>query len=320
MKILVTGGAGFVGSVIVRLLQQEGVEVVVLDNLACGHQESVTCPVIIEDLLNKKQFTLALKNHEFNAVIHLAAYALPGESMLNPSKYFQNNLQGGLNLLEYMKEKSIPCIIHSSSCAIYGKSSKLPIEESSPKIPESVYGETKLMFETILSWYSKLYEIKHINLRYFNVAGATIDGLLGERHETETHIIPNAIKCAIQGTEFRLFGNKYKTHDGTCIRDYIHVEDLASAHLLALNSLTSGDDSNSYNLGSGFGHSNLEVINMIEDVSGFKLRLKYEPARAGDPPIVYADTSKVQKLLSFTPKYSDLRTIIETAYRWHRAF
>ncbi len=317
MRILVTGGAGYIGSITVKRLQKDGFDVVVLDNLLCGHKSSVTCPLIVEDLVDRERLFFVLKDYQFNAVIHFAAYSLVGESMTKPYKYFYNNIQGGLNLLEFMKEKSIPYIIYSSSCAVYGTPNKLPVEESEPKVPESVYGESKLMFESMLSWYAKLYNIKFINLRYFNAAGASLDGKLGERHEPETHIIPTAIKCALENERFTIFGKNYKTPDGTCIRDYIHVEDIAIAHIQALKKIISDNKSDNYNLGSGVGHSNLEVVRMIEDVSGLKLDIDYADAGIGDPPIIYANCDKAKRELNFIPKYSDLKTIVETAYRWH---
>lgn len=317
MKILVTGGAGYIGSVTVERLQKEGYGVVVLDNLLYGHRNSVICPLVAEDLTNREKVFLALKDYRFDAVIHFAAYALAGESMVKPYKYFYNNIQGGLNLLEFMKEMSIPYIIHSSSCAVYGTPRKLPVEESEAKIPESIYGESKLMFEFMLSWYARLYNIKFINLRYFNAAGASLDGKLGENHEPETHIIPTAIKCAMNGKKFQIFGKNYGIPDGTCIRDYVHVEDLATAHIQALKKIVSDNKSNIYNLGSGVGHSNLEVSKMVKDVSSLKLDIEYAEARIGDPPIIYANCEKAKRELNFIPKYSDLKTIVETAYKWH---
>lgn len=319
MKVLITGGAGYMGSMTVRRLQQEGFDVVVLDNLSYGHKNSVTCSLIVENLINREKLSFALRDYHFDAVIHFAAYALAGESMVKPYKYFYNNIQGGLNLLELMKEKSIPYIVYSSSCAVYGTPKKLPVEESDPKIPESIYGESKLMFESMLSWYAKLYDIKFVNLRCFNAAGASLDGKLGEHHEPETHIIPTAIKCALEGKKFQILGKNYKTPDGTCIRDYIHIEDLAIAHIQALKKITSNNKSDTYNLGSGIGHSNLEVVKMIESVSGLKLNIRYAEARAGDPPVIYANGEKAKRELNFIPKHSDLRTIIETAYKWHKS-
>jgi UDP-glucose 4-epimerase len=318
MKILVTGGAGYIGSVTVKRLLEKKHDVTVLDNLIYGHRESVTCPLIVEDLTNKDRLFSTLKNSNFDAVIHFAAYALAGESMTDPYKYFYNNIQGGLNLLELMKEKSIKYIIFSSSCSVYGNPNTLPVIESTPISPVSVYGESKAMFENILSWYSKIFGIKYVALRYFNAAGASLDGTLGENHSPETHIIPTAISCAIKDREFSIFGKDYKTPDGTCIRDYIHVEDLANVHILALQKIIKENKNDIYNIGSGKGYSNLEIVRMVEDVSNTKLKLKYEKPRLGDPPVIYANNKKATDELGFIPKYSELRTIIETAYNWLR--
>lgn len=318
MRILVTGGAGYIGSVTVKDLQENGHEVVVYDNLLYGHKESVTCHLIIGDLLDFKFLKENVKG-QFDAVIHFAAYALAGESMENPYKFFQNNLQGGLNLLEFMKMRKIPNIIFSSSCAIYGYPSKLPVAEEESKKPESVYGESKLMFEKILFWYEKTHGIKHINLRYFNAAGATLDGALGENHDPETHIIPIAIKTALGiHPAFKIFGTDYNTPDGTCIRDYIHVSDLSQAHVKALGKIENTRKSDYFNLGTGKGYSNREVLNMVKKVSGIDFKIEEIERRSGDPDAIYADNSKAVKELGFDPQYSDLETIVKTAWDWHR--
>lgn len=317
MKILVTGGAGYIGSVTVRELIKKGHEIVVYDNLVYGHKESISCKLVVGDLLDLE----FLKNNvegSFDAVIHFAAYALAGESMQDPYKYFKSNLQGGLNLLEFMKDRKIPSIIFSSTCAIYGYPSKLPVTENESKKPESVYGESKLMFEQILGWYEKLHGIKHINLRYFNAAGAAQDGTLGEEHEPETHIIPIAIQTALgKYPSFNLFGTDYETPDGTCIRDYIHVLDLAEAHIQALEKIRKTEKSDSINLGTGKGYSNREVLNMVKKVSGIDFTIDETKRRSGDPAIIYADNSKAASELGFNPQYSDLETIVKTAWEWH---
>jgi len=317
MKILVTGGAGYIGSITVKLLQEKGYQPVVFDNLIYGHKEAVNCPLVIGDLLDKEFLFKSLKDENFDAVIHFAAYALAGESMDNPYKYFYNNIQGGLNLLDFMKERSIPTIIFSSTCSIYGTPKVLPVSEAEEKKPESVYGESKLMFEKILNWYDRIYGIKYINLRYFNAAGAASDGSLGENHSPETHIIPVAIRAAMDGQPFDLFGDDYPTKDGTCVRDYIHVQDLAEAHIQAINKLKESNASDVFNLGTGNGYSNLEVLEMIKTVSGINLEIVKKPRRAGDPPIIFADNTKAKKELGFSPKYSDLETIVKTAWQWH---
>ncbi len=317
MNVLVTGGAGYIGSVTVKELQANGHNVVVFDNLVYGHKEAVTCPLIVGDLLDLEFLKANIKG-TFDAVIHFAAYALSGESMQNPYKYFNSNLQGGLNLLEFMTDRHIPNIIFSSTCAIYGYPSKLPVTEDEAKKPESVYGESKLMFESILSWYKKVKGINYINLRYFNAAGATIDGRLGEDHDPETHIIPIAIQAALsKDSIFKLFGTDYDTKDGTCIRDYIHVLDLATAHIQAIEKLRVSGKSDSFNLGTGNGYSNRDVLNMVKKVSGVDFEIEEIERRIGDPAVIYADNSKAVKMLGFSPKYSDLETIVKTAWDWH---
>jgi UDP-glucose 4-epimerase len=317
MNILVTGGAGYIGSLTVKRLINKGINVTVYDNLVYGHEKSVSCRLIKGDLTDKEHLFTSLNKVSFDAVIHFAAYAYPGESMKEPYKYFYNNLSGGLNVLDLMKEKNIPHIIFSSSCSIYGSPQSLPVREEDSKNPESVYGESKLMFEKILFWYERTTNIKHINLRYFNAAGAALDNTLGEDHNPETHIIPLAINAAIHGTPFSLFGSDYPTRDGTCVRDYIHIEDLADAHLRALDFLQTSQKSDSFNLGTGKGFTIKEVVSMIEKIGNRKMNIELKERRAGDPPSVFADNSKAKKVLGFQPKFSDLETIIQTAWKWH---
>lgn len=318
MKILVTGGAGYIGSITVRALIAKGYEVVVFDNLENGHKESVSVKLVIGDLLNKDSLK-PLSGEKFDGVIHFAAYALAGESMERPGKYFENNILGGLNLLEFMKANSISNVIFSSTCAIFGTPKILPVTEDLEKNPESVYGQSKLMFEQILSWYDRIYGIKYMNLRYFNAAGASLDTSLGEMHNPETHIIPVAIKAALTGSPFYLFGSDYDTPDGTCIRDYIHVEDLAIAHIAALEKLKETGESDNFNLGTGNGYSNREILEMVRKVSGREIEIIENPRREGDPPQIFADNKKAKEELGFTAEYSDLKTIVETAWNWHKA-
>lgn len=317
MKILVTGGAGYIGSITVKSLQNAGHEVVVFDNLSYGHKESVSCPLIVGDLTDKQFLFKSLENQRFDGVIHFAAYALAGESMQDPYKYFFNNLAGGLNLLELMKKNQINNIVFSSTCAVYGTPDNLPVTEDESKKPESVYGESKLMFEKILDWYDKVFGIKNISLRYFNAAGAALDGSLGENHDPETHIIPRAINSALSNTPFLLYGQNYDTPDGTCIRDYIHVLDLVSAHISALDKLKETNQSDYINLGGGKGYSNLEVINTIQKVSGVNFPVEKKPRRVGDPAVIYADNTKAKERLGWEAKYSDLDTIVKSAWNWH---
>jgi UDP-glucose 4-epimerase len=318
MKILVTGGAGYIGSITVKRLLEKGFEVVVFDNLVYGHEEAVSCKLVKGDLTNFEDLEKGLENENFDGVIHFAAYALAGESMEDPYKYFYNNTIGGLNLLQYMQKKNINNIVFSSSCSIFGTPKTMPVSEDLEKHPESVYAESKLMFENILSWYDRIYNIKHFNLRYFNAAGAAIDSSLGENHQPETHIIPIAIEAALGKREkFTLFGNDYPTRDGTCIRDYIHVEDLASVHIQALNLLKEKGVSDSFNIGTGKGYTNKEVIEMVKKISGKDFPVEISGKRAGDPAEIYADNRKAKEKLGFDPKYSDLETIVKTAWDWH---
>lgn len=317
-KILVTGGAGYIGSHTVKVLEDEGYEPIVFDNLICGHRESIDCPLVIGDLLNKADIEKVFKKHKFDGVIHFAAYALAGESMQEPSKYFENNIQGGLNLLEAMKENGVSSIVFSSTCAIYGYPEKLPVVEEESKKPVSVYGESKLMFENVLKWYDELFKIRNVCLRYFNACGASLDGSIGEDHKPETHIIPIAMEV-VQGKResFTIFGDDYDTSDGTNIRDYIHVLDLATAHIKALEYLFKTKKSNYFNVGTGKGYSNKEILETVKKVTGKDFEVKIGPRRDGDPDAIYADNSKIKKVLDWKPKYSDLETVIESAWKWH---
>lgn len=318
MRILVTGGAGYIGSFMVKRLIENGDEPIVLDSLEVGHIEAVPQEVKFYEgnLLDKEFVKKIFSENKFDAVIHFAAYALAGESMEKPEMYFENNIQGGVNLLDAVKGNTAH-FVFSSSCAIYGTPDKIPVTEEETKKPESVYGQTKLMFEKVLYWYGKISNIKYINLRYFNAAGAALDGSMGENHETETHIIPNAISAILQNKPFTLFGKDYPTPDGTCIRDYIHVLDLAEVHLQALSYLKDKNTSDSFNLGVGKGYSNLEVLEMVKKVSGRQLQIEYKDRRFGDPPQIFADNTKAKNILGFNPINSDLKTIIESAWKWH---
>lgn len=319
LKILVTGGAGYIGSHTVKILQQQGYQVVILDNLVYGHRQAVSCPLVKADLLDKKAVAAVFDQYHFDAVMHFAAYALAGESMLQPAKYFENNVLGGLNLLEAMRQNGVKNLVFSSTCATYGYPKKLPVTEQAPQQPVSVYGESKLMMEKIFGWYDELFCIKSIFLRYFNAAGASLDEEIGEDHDPETHLIPIAIQAALgQRKEFQIFGDDYKTPDGTCIRDYVHVLDLADAHLKALAYLQSKNKSDVFNLGTGQGYSVKQVVDEIKKVSKVDFPIKVAPRRPGDPDAVWADNQKARKILGWSPKYSDLKTIISSAYRWHQ--
>lgn len=319
-KVLVTGGAGYIGSVTVSELQKKGYEVVVFDNLVYGHKEAVNCKLIEGDLLNKEDINAVFKKYKFDGVIHFAAYALAGESMDNPAKYFENNLQGGLNLLEAMKYSGVNNIIFSSSCSIHGYPKKLPVKETSEKTPVSVYGESKLMCEKILNWYDKLFGIKNICLRYFNASGATIDGKLGEDHKPETHLIPIVLQCALGlRDKVTIFGDDYSTPDGTNVRDYIHVMDLAQAHIKALDYLWKAKKSDMFNVGTGKGYSNKDIVETVKRVTKKNFKVVIGKRREGDPDEIYADNNKIKKILGWKPEYSNLDIIIESAWKWHKS-
>lgn len=319
MNILVTGGAGYIGSITNKLLHEAGHKTIIFDNLSSGYKEAVgDTHLIIGDLKSRTDIDTVFSQQKIDAVIHFAALALAGESMEKPYDYYVNNILGGLNLLEAMRTHGCTKIVFSSTCAVYGYPDHLPVAESETYKPVSVYGSSKLLFEQILDWYEKLYNIKHVNLRYFNAAGALLDGSLGEGHPVETHIIPIALQVALgKKPSFSVYGNDYDTPDGTCIRDYIHVVDLADAHIKALDYLEKNNVSESINLGVGKGHSNLEVLGVIEKVTGKKIPYDFMPRRPGDPNSIYADNTKAKNVLGWTPKYSRLETIIESAWKWH---
>lgn len=318
MKILVTGGAGYIGSTTVKMLTESSHEVVVFDNLVYGHKESVTVPLIQGDLAdNKDKLEEVFDKNKFDAVIHFAGYAAAGESMKNPYKYFYYNTVGGLNLVETMVKHNVRHIVFSSSCTVYGQVEKLPVSEESPINIVNVYGQTKYDFEKILDWYDSIFGIRSVRLRYFNACGAALDGSMGEDHNPETHIIPNSIKAALKGESFGLFGDDYPTKDGTCIRDYIHILDLADAHLKALDYLSNGGKTDYFNIGVGKGYSNKEVLDMVKKVTGKDLEIRVLPRREGDANEIYADNTKAKQVLKWNPTNSDLETIVKSAYLWH---
>lgn len=320
MKFLVTGGAGYIGSVTNALLRSNGHETVVFDNMTMGHKEAIgDTKLIVGDLRNKADIEKAFVEQEFDAVIHFAALTLPGESMQKPYEYFHNNIDGGLNLLEAMRLHGCKSIIFSSTCAVYGFPKNLPVTEESPIAPTSVYGASKRNFEEVLEWYEKIHGIRFARLRYFNACGALADGSIGEDHKPETHIIPVAITAIMQNVPFYIFGNDYKTQDGTCVRDYIHVSDLADAHLKAAEYIAKNNTSLTVNLGVGKGYSNMDILRAVEKVSGKKLDIQYKERRWGDPDAIYADNTKAKTLLHWEPKYISPEAIIETAWKWHES-
>jgi UDP-glucose 4-epimerase len=288
--------------------------------MANGHKEAIgDTKLVVGDLRNSKDIDAVFKSESFDAVIHFAALALAGESMEKPFEYFHNNIDGGLNLLEAMRTHECKHIIFSSTCAVYGFPKVLPVTEESPIKPASVYGASKRNFEEILEWYEKIYGIRFARLRYFNACGALPDGSIGEDHQPETHIIPVAIDAITKGKQFFLFGSDYETPDGTCIRDYIHVADLADAHLAAAEYIKKQDVSLTVNLGVGKGYSNMEILQAVETVSGRKLDIQKKDRRWGDPDAIYADNTKAKELLGWEPKYVTPEAIIETAWKWHES-
>jgi len=318
-NILVTGGAGYIGSITCKLLAQKGFRPIIFDSLEKGHRSSVNDFKLVKGKIQDRELLAkTIREENIKAVIHFAAYIQMGESMAKPGKYFQNNFEGSLSLLEIMAKSGLDKIIFSSTAGVYGNPKKLPISENDPKNPTNPYGESKLMVERLLSWYDKIFGIKSICLRYFNACGAWEDGSLGEDHDPETHLIPNLLKAVIYDREFILNGNDYQTRDGTCVRDYIHVVDLAEAHILALQSLLTGDKSDIFNIGTAKGFSNLEIISMVEKVTGKKVKLKTGPRRPGDANVLIADNGKFCRKFSWQPQYSDPENIVRTAYLWHK--
>ena len=316
MKILVTGGAGYIGSVVTEELIKAGHEVVVYDNLSYGHRAAVQSPAefVAADLLDGERLRSVLREHAIEAVMHMAAYALVGESVTHPAKYYQNNLVAGLSLLDAMNECGVKRLVFSSTCATYGEPEKVPIEEGFPNHPTNPYGESKLAFERALRWYEGAYGLRSASLRYFNAAGAT--ERCGEWHGPETHLIPLVLQAAVGTREYvQIFGDDYPTRDGTCVRDYIHIVDLARAHILALGIL--GERSAIYNLGcGGDGYTVREVIDTAREVTGRDIATRVAPRRAGDPAVLIASSEKIRSDLGWQPEFEDLQVIIQSAWQW----
>ena len=316
MKIFVTGGSGYIGSVVVKRLIERGYAVTVFDNLERGYRRNVdpAAKLIVGDLRNASEIEAAMGSERPDAVMHFAAYALVGESMADPMMYFHNNVGGGVNLLSAMEKTGCKRIIFSSTCATYGQPEALPIEETMPQRPTNPYGQSKLMFEQMCLWLQKSKGLRPTFLRYFNACGAV--GELGEDHDPETHIIPNVLKVALgQRDHVDIFGEDYPTADGTCIRDYVHLEDLASAHILALEK----DAVGAFNLGTGKGVSVMEIVNACRQVTGHPISVNICPRRPGDPPALYASGSKARRELGWNPTCSDIATVVSDAWDFHRA-
>lgn len=319
MNILVTGGAGYIGSHTAKSLAIAGHQPIVIDNLSYGHEWAVQWgPFERGDLGDVEWLRSVFGRHRIEAVIHFAASAYVGESMTDPRKYFRNNTVNTLNLLDVMLAHGVRQFVFSSTCATYGIPEQVPIDESHPQRPVNPYGESKLMVERILHWYGHAYGLTSVPLRYFNASGADPDGEIGEDHDPETHLIPLVIDAA-RGTRpaVGVFGTDYPTPDGTAIRDYIHVTDLADAHVRALEYLVRGGTSTAVNLGTGRGHSVREVIETVERVSGRRVPRTDSPRRAGDPPQLVADARRAGDVLGWSPRYAALETIVEHAWRWH---
>ena len=318
MRVLVTGGAGYIGSHTAKALANAGFEPVTFDNLSMGHKWAVRWgPLVTGDLADRSKVAETLTTHKIEAVIHFAASAYVGESMHAPREYFRNNVTNSLNLLDAMLEAGVRRIVFSSSCATYGNPVRMPISEDHPQAPINPYGDSKLFIEKVLGWYQKAYSLQSATLRYFNAAGADPDGEVGECHEPETHLIPILIEAA-QGVRehAQIFGEDYDTPDGTAVRDYVHVTDLADAHVRALRLLIDSGQSIILNLGSGIGSSIREVIAAVERISGRTVPIRLSGRRAGDPAILLADASRALATLGWTPRYSGLDNIVETAWRW----
>lgn len=318
-RILVTGGAGYIGSHTVHLLRRRGYDVSVVDDLSRGHEHNVESAKFHRlNLLDTPELSRLLAEGRFDAVIHFAAYIAVGESTQKPELYFTNNVSGSISLLTAMEKAGIKHIVFSSTAAVYGTPERVPIAEDFPFVPVSPYGETKVMVEKILGWLDEYRGLRSISLRYFNACGAEPDSGLGEEHDPETHLIPLLLRAIETGKPVTIFGDDYATPDGTCIRDYIHVSDLAEAHILAVESLLRGASSNQFNVGTGTGRSVREVMAAVEEITGKKIPYKIGPRRAGDPPELVAASDKLRHTLGWQPRYTDIRDIVRTAWDFER--
>ena len=320
MAILIAGGAGYIGSHTALALLEQNSDVIYLDNLVKGHEKAVLGGKFCKgDLQDTAFLDRVFTENKIDAVIHFAAYSLVGESMQDPFKYYDNNLISTLRLVQAMARHNVKYIVFSSTAATYGQPENIPILETDRTLPTNPYGETKLAIEKMLQWADVAYGIKYTALRYFNVVGAHISGKIGEDHAPETHLIPIVMQAALgQRGYVEVYGDDYDTPDGTCIRDYIHVSDLADAHILALKKMMQTDQSAVYNLGNGMGFSVSDIINTVKTVTGIDIQAKVGPRRAGDPAILVASSEKAKRELGWEPKYFELSTIIETAWNWHR--
>jgi len=319
MNILITGGAGYIGSHTVKELLNKGYKVVVYNNLSTGHKEFVPKQAVFikGDLNNIKKLDSVFKKYKIDSVMHFAAFIEAGESVKYPLSFYENNVVNSLNLFKVMIKNNVKKIIFSSSAAVYGIPENIPVKEDDPKNPINPYGHTKLVVENILEYSDKAYGMKFIALRYFNAAGAALDSTIGEKHSLETHLIPIILNAALNKKPIKIFGTDYPTEDGTCIRDFIHVTDLANAHILALKALNKKNPkSNYYNLGSEKGYSVKEVIKICRKVTGCKIPEVKSNKRPGDPPVLIASSEKIKKELKWKPKYTNLNIIVESSWNW----
>jgi UDP-glucose 4-epimerase len=318
MTILITGGAGYIGSVTTELLRARGEQVVVLDNLSRGYRDAVdpTIPFYEGNVGDRELVARIAREHDINACIHFAAFAYVGESVTEPALYYENNVAQGINLLGALVKAGVRQFVFSSTCATYGEPQQIPIDETHPQLPTNPYGWSKLFVERILADYDRAYDLKFVALRYFNASGASPDR--GERHKPETHLIPLVLQTAQKKLDHvTVFGDDYPTHDGTCVRDYIHVSDLADAHALALGYLRNEGLSTAINLGNGAGYSVLEVIHAAREITQQDIPMEVEGRRAGDPSHLVADSSKARSVLGWHPQHAELSTIISSAWEWH---
>ncbi|TAK28393.1 MAG: UDP-glucose 4-epimerase GalE [Chloroflexota bacterium] len=320
MNVLVAGGAGYIGSHTVQELQRRGYRVVVVDNLVSGHRSAVRCDLMVADVSDRQTIAAVARDYRIDAVIHFAAFAAVGESMENPGKYFANNVVATQALLDALVGAGVTRFIFSSSCAVYGQPNRLPVTEDTPACPESPYGESKLIVERMLRWYDYAHGLKFISLRYFNAAGTAVDGSIGEDIRPAIRIIPVALEVAMdKRPQFTLNGTDYDTPDGTCIRDYVHVQDLATAHVRALEYLTTESRSDIFNLGIGRGYSNRQILDVVQRVTGASLNIVQSPRREGDPACVYADSTRVRRVLGWEPRHSDIETMVSSNWNWRQA-
>jgi UDP-glucose 4-epimerase len=318
-KILVTGGAGYIGSQTVHLLTRRGFDPVVVDNLSKGHRHNVDARRLhVMDITDTGALSELMKQEGVEAVIHFAAFIAVGESVREPELYFSNNVGGSLSLLTAMQQAGVSRLVFSSTAAVYGTPPRTPITEDMPIAPVSPYGESKVMVENVLSWLDQCRGLRSIALRYFNACGADPEAGLGEEHDPETHLIPLLLRAASTGEPITLFGDDYETPDGTCVRDYIHVRDLAEAHILALEALIGGGPSGAYNVGTGSGHSVREVLRAVEEVTGKQAPFVMGPRRAGDAPVLVADAGKLMRTLGWKPRFTDLNDIVASAWEFEK--